>query len=277
MMKKRSENVKLSLNSKKFYDTHANFSLRSLLEYEISPGIKCKFDLILDNLDKNQRYNIGLDLGCSGNSFLYFLKTVKNNIYLDISEIPLSQYTSKEIRSIKCEEQPKDNNPICGDISLLPYANEKFDFVCSLDTLEHVKNDYLAISEISRILKENGICIITVPHRKDYYTEQDQIIGHYRRYEIGSLIKCFRKNHLICIRCFNVYGKLMKFAFLQTLDPMKTEKQLILLRQKYQSNPIFKYFWQVIVKFISKLMKLDAKYHKLRKGMNIGFIFIKGN
>ncbi|MEJ2295774.1 MAG: class I SAM-dependent methyltransferase, partial [Candidatus Lokiarchaeota archaeon] len=165
------------MNLKQFYDDHTNFSLRSIIEYEISPGIKCKFDLILDNLDKYKSYNIGLDLGCSGNSFLHFLKSVKKNIFLDISEIPLSQYTSEEVIFTNYEEKPKNNNPVCGDISRLPYANEQFDFICSLDTLEHVKNDVLAIMEMSRVLKDNGICIITVPHRKDYYSIQDQIIG----------------------------------------------------------------------------------------------------
>ena len=263
------------MNSKLFYDAHTNFSSRSLLEYEISPGIKCKFDIILYNLNRFQKYNNGLDLGCSGNSFLYSLENVKNKSFLDISEIPLTQYTSNSEIITKKKVTIDSINPLCGDIGNLPYLNEKFDIVCSLDTLEHIKNDEIAIAEISRVLKENGICIITVPHRMDYYTFQDQLIGHYRRYEFDQLIELFKKYHLICIRYFNVYGKLMKFVFLQTLNPKKTEQKLINLRHRYQSNLFFMLLWKVVVKVFSKLMKVDAKYHKLQSGMNLGFILIK--
>jgi ubiquinone/menaquinone biosynthesis C-methylase UbiE len=147
--------------------------------------------------------------------------------------------------------------------------------VCSLDTLEHIKKDSLAISEISRVLRKNGIAIITVPHRKKYFTYQDRIIGHFRRYEIEQITKLFEEYHLKCIRYFSVYGKLMKIAFLQTLNPSKTEQSLLSLREKYQSSLFFKLLWKVVVNLTSKLMKIDAKYHKFKNGMNLGFIFIK--
>lgn len=263
------------MNSKLFYDTHINFSLRSLLEHEISPGIKCKFDLILENLNINQRYRKGLDVGCSGNSFLYFLKNVRNKSFLDISAIPLRQYISKSKNLIDNKTYTRSVHPMCGDICHLPYANESFDIITILDTLEHIKNDEKAVLEISRVLNQKGVCIITVPHRRDFYTIQDQLIGHYRRYEIEQILKMFDENHLRCLRYFNVYGKLMKFVFFQTLNPRKTEETIINLRLKYRNNLLFKLFWKIVVKLISKLMKIDAKYHKLEKGMNLCFIFEK--
>ena len=219
------------MNSKSFYDNHKNFSLRSLIEYEISPGIKCKFDLILENFTLNKEFNNGLDVGCSGNSFLYFLKNIRTKSFLDLSNIPLSQYKSEAKSILKKRNNPIVTfNPICGDIIKLPYINDSFDLVCSLDTLEHIKNDTLAISEISRVLRKNGIAIITVPHRSKYFTYQDQIIGHFRRYEIEQIIRLFERCHLKCVRYFNVYGKLMKFSLLQTLNPGKMEQSLIKMR-----------------------------------------------
>lgn len=245
------------------------------MEYEISPGIKCKFDLILKNLDLNKKYKNGLDLGCSGNSFLWFLQNVRNKSFLDISAIPLIHYTSKSEDLMKNKNTVKLNNPLCGDICFIPFINETFDIVISLDTLEHIKDDHIAIAEISRVLNRNGLCIITVPHRKDFYTSQDQIIGHHRRYEIEQIIKIFEIYHLKCLGYFNVYGKLMKSVYLQSLNPRKTEEKIKLLRQKYKESLIFKLVWNVIVKLISKLMKIDAKYHKLKNGMNLGFLFQK--
>jgi len=265
----------LKLNSKLFYDAHTNFSFRSILEYDISPGIKCKFDLILENLDNNEKYTKGVDLGCSGNSFLLFLRNVRNKSFLDISDIPLTQYTYKSEAIVKNDNSSTYNHPICGDICNLPYSNETFDIITSLDTLEHIKNDKKAVAEMSRVLNRQGLCVITVPHRRDLYTIQDKMIGHHRRYEIDELIEIFENNHLRCISCFNVYGKLMKLVFFQTLNPKRIEESLIKLRLRYKTSLFFRLIWKIVVKLISKSMKIDAKYHKLQKGMNLGFIFVK--
>ena len=53
---------------KDFYDQHKNFSHRTSTEYLISPGIRCKFDLIRENLDTDKIFNYAIDLGSSGNS-----------------------------------------------------------------------------------------------------------------------------------------------------------------------------------------------------------------
>ena len=170
---------------KDFYDKHKNFSCRTSTEYYISPGIKCKFDILKKNLNTKETFSSGIDLGSSGNSILLFLDKMKNKSFLDITELPLKQY-----------RDTITYHPLCSDLKRLPYRNESFDFVSALDVLEHIKNDHLAISEISRIVKKSGIVVITVPHRMKYYTNQDQIIGHYRRYEIDEMVDLFRKFNL---------------------------------------------------------------------------------
>lgn len=164
---------------------------------------------------------------------------------------------------------------MCGDIAHLPYRNNSFDFISALDVLEHVKRDDLAISEISRILKTKGIAVITVPHRMKYYKAQDRLIGHYRRYEIEQMLCLFNKYKLKLITTFGVYGKMMKIAVLQSKDPKKLENNLIKLRNRYESNVMFRSLWNLFVFFSSILMKLDAKYRSLKKVMNIALIFVK--
>ena len=250
------------MNTKKFYENHKNFSFRTLSEYFISPGIKCKFDLLKKRIGSNF-FNDGIDLGSSGNSFLHFLENIIRKSILDIANQPLKQY----LNSIYI--------PVCGDITHLPYRNNSFDFISALDVLEHVKNDELAVSEISRILKERGIAVITVPHRMKYYTPQDRLIGHYRRYEIEQILYLFKKYKLKIITIFGVYGKMMKIGVIQSKDPKKFETNLIKLRNRYESNVIFRSFWDLFVFISSTLMKLDAKYRSLKKVMNIAFVFIK--
>jgi len=262
------------MDKKKFYEEHRNFSERTFTEYMISPGIRCKFDLIKKCLDSRTFYN-GIDLGCSGNSFIYFLDNIFHKSYYDIALIPLNQYSSSNFKIKNGKKIKKYWHPICGDITYLPYKNNSFDFISALDVLEHIKNDQLAISEISRILKRKGILVITVPHRMKFYTDQDHLIGHYRRYEINELISFFNKFSLKKIRVFGVYGKLMKIAEVQTINPKKVEERLQKLRNLYSSNVLFQRLWNIFVKISSLIMKLDAKYNSVSNKMNLGFIFIK--
>ncbi|MFX0105576.1 MAG: hypothetical protein ACFE75_08805, partial [Candidatus Hodarchaeota archaeon] len=74
---------------------------------------------------------------------------------------------------------------------------------------------------------------------------------------------------------FGVYGRLMTIADIQSTNPKKIEEKLIKMRNKYESNIVFQTFWNIIVRILSKLMKIDAKYHSLKKIMNIAFIFKK--
>ena len=250
--------------TKKFYDNHKNFSSRTLIEYYISPGIKCKFDLLKEHINTKKIYNYGIDLGSSGNSFLFFLDNINQKFSLDIADLPLKQYQDK-----------KNWYPLCGDLMKLPYRDETFDFLSVLDVIEHIKEDKSAISEMSRILKKNGILIISVPHRMKYYTNQDRLIGHYRRYEINQLISSFNKYNLRNLKTFGVYGSLMKIADIQAKNPKKIEENLLSLRNKYQYSIGFRALWNIIVKFLAKLMKIDAKYNSINKIRNVGLIFIK--
>jgi len=252
--------------TKDFYDKHKNFSSRTLIEYCISPGIKCKFDLLKEQIDTKKKYNYGIDLGSSGNSFLFFLENINQKFSLDIADLPLKQYINKS-----------KWHPLCGDLTKLPYRDNSFDFLSAIDVMEHIKDDDFAVSEISRVLKKNGIIVITVPHRMKYYTQQDRLIGHYRRYEINKIASLFKKHNLKVIHIFGVYGQLMRIADIQSMNPKKTEENLLNLRRKYLENPTFRKIWDQVVKIISSFMKIDAKYQPLKKDMNIGLILKKKN
>jgi SAM-dependent methyltransferase len=247
-----------------FYDKHKNFSLRTILEYYISPGIRCKFDLLKENIGNKRFFLRGIDLGSSGNSILSFLNNIEHKSFFDIADLPLNQYKNKFV----CY-------PLCGDLNHLPYRAGIFDFVSALDVLEHIEDDELAVSELSRILKKNGIVVITVPHRMKYYTTQDRIIGHYRRYEIGQLLSLFKKFNLKNLRIFGVYGRLMIITDIQSTNPKKIEENIMNLRKRYESNIGFRIFWNIIVRILSKLMKIDAKYLANHRIRNIGLIFMK--
>jgi ubiquinone/menaquinone biosynthesis C-methylase UbiE len=183
---------------------------------------------------------------------------------LDIADLPLRQYIKKT-----------NWHPLCGDLMKLPYRDGSFDFLSAIDVLEHIKDDESAVSEISRVLKKNGITLITVPHRMKYYTQQDILIGHYRRYEINKIASLFERYNLKVIRTFGVYGQLMRIADIQSTNPEYIEQNLLNLRTRYMSDSGFRKIWDFFMKISSTIMKVDAKYQPLKKVMNVGLIFRK--
>lgn len=49
------------------------------------------------------------------------------------------------------------------DLRSLPFAAESFDVVFASHVLEHIKEDYLALENIQRVLKPGGFAILPVP------------------------------------------------------------------------------------------------------------------
>lgn len=79
-----------------------------------------------------------------------------------------------------------------GDIMNLPFREGMFDVVTSFETLEHIEDDLRALSELHRVLRVGGICIVSTPnnwgcedhpyHVRDYtYESACERIGRFFR------------------------------------------------------------------------------------------------
>jgi len=71
-----------------------------------------------------------------------------------------------------------------------------FDTVFALNVLEHIEDDFSAINNCKKLLKENGVLIILVPSYELLYNKLDASLRHYRRYNKASLSKLFEDNGL---------------------------------------------------------------------------------
>lgn len=64
----------------------------------------------------------------------------------------------------------------------------QFDFVFALNVVEHIKNDQLALSNMSKLLKKDGIMFVLVPAYQFLYNKFDVVLEHYRRYTRAELL-----------------------------------------------------------------------------------------
>ncbi|MCF8428613.1 MAG: class I SAM-dependent methyltransferase [Bacteroidia bacterium] len=93
-----------------------------------------------------------------------------------------------------CFNFVKDNLKIDiekGTILDLQFAENSFDLVCAFDVVEHVENDQLAVKEMIRVCKSNGIVFVTVPAFMDLWSKHDEINYHFKRYIKKTLLPLF--------------------------------------------------------------------------------------
>ena len=92
-----------------------------------------------------------------------------------------------------------------GRITDLPYADGTFDLVAAFDVIEHVVNDRQVFSELSRVLKPDGVLLFSVPLHPAHWNEFDAVVGHARRYrpvELQALIE----EHGLVVKKSAVFG-----------------------------------------------------------------------
>ena len=82
---------------------------------------------------------------------------------------------------------------INGSITELPFEDKSFDLVCAFDVIEHVEDDQLAVSEMKRVAKNEGVLLITVPAFMSLWSHHDVINHHFRRYKINEIERLFDK------------------------------------------------------------------------------------
>lgn len=75
------------------------------------------------------------------------------------------------------------------------FKNNYFDIVLLLDVLEHV-DENPTLKEIHRILKPNGILILTVPAYQWLWSQWDVVLHHKRRYQYHQLKHVLTRNKL---------------------------------------------------------------------------------
>lgn len=78
------------------------------------------------------------------------------------------------------------------DVSTLPLADDLFQTAIALDVMEHVAEAPF-LAEIRRILKPQGLALLTVPAIPALWSYRDEAAGHLRRYTRRSLRQVLQK------------------------------------------------------------------------------------
>ena len=115
------------------------------------------FSLVLPHLREGARV---VDVGAGEG---YFSKMVGDRVQAELERAPESMLAACDLfpeffrySGIRCD-------PINADGSL-PYADESFDVACSLEVIEHIKDQFAFARELHRVVKPGGIAIVSTPN-----------------------------------------------------------------------------------------------------------------
>lgn len=133
------------------------------------------------NIPKNARI---LDIGCAAGTYLLLLKDLG---YTDLTAL---DYSPEAIELVK---EKGITNAFVMDGHKPGFEPNSFDVIISSDSLEHLENDQVALSNWHTILKPGGIAFVLVPAYKFLWTSHDDVNYHFRRYTKTDLVQKSRK------------------------------------------------------------------------------------
>lgn len=110
-----------------------------------------------------------LDFGAADGYFMQHVLKTNRSLHMFGVEVDV---TSLE----KCKQK---NLQVYPDLKKF---NKQFDVIYSLNTLEHIQNDYEALRLIYEKLSNKGRLYIYVPALMFLFSSMDKKVGHYRRY-----------------------------------------------------------------------------------------------
>lgn len=126
-----------------------------------------------------------LEVGCGEGRGITWL-TQKSKSYSAIDKI------AEVVEGLK-KKYPAGNFQ-SGNIPPLPYADHSFDCVVSFQVIEHIADDAAYLKEISRVLKPNGVALITTPNRPMSLSRNPWHEREYTADELTALAKKYFSN-----------------------------------------------------------------------------------
>ncbi|TSJ79359.1 class I SAM-dependent methyltransferase [Rariglobus hedericola] len=128
-----------------------------------------------------RREDLLLDCGAGTGLFAQEMQGICRVMVLDDHE--------EALRILKTRFGSEQILSLAGD--RVPLPDESLDYVTALDVLEHVPDDAAVVSGFHRLLKKDGIVVITVPASMALWSDWDEALHHYRRYHRAQLRTLF--------------------------------------------------------------------------------------
>lgn len=198
---------------------HEDYHKKTKIQYKVISDWNFTYRLIIPVLKKYLRRNLKvLDIGCgAGTIDFYLANKVYDIIGVDISEKAVKSciQTARNLglRNVKFQKVFFPKERIRG----------KFDFIIFTEVMEHLEDDRLALKEIHKLLKPNGILLLSTPsinaplHKLGLTKKFDKEVGHIRRYDSKQLIRLLNFSGFKIVTIYKTEGIIRNFLFVNPI------------------------------------------------------------
>lgn len=137
-----------------------------------------------------------LDIGCGNGYYDYFISNAVSGTYLGIDIKKKQTWKNQTIGNLEISFLEFDAQRI-GEL------NREFNFISSIQSLEHVKDDEKVFKEMNKCLDADGHIMITVPSKFSFF-----LYGYHgeRRYSLGEIDQKARKKGLLITETIKIGG-----------------------------------------------------------------------
>ena len=230
------------------------------------------FDALFENkhyvLLKNHLYNYLLrkkavekNISIQNQGFILEVGCGLSPLVTDTDTVVYSELSLQALQILK--RRQNSGSYVAADGMRLPFKTGTFDQTICSEVLEHLADDHKALQELARVMKPSGQLIITFPHRKIYFTYDDHVVKHLRRYELSDMEDKLRTVGLSPVSIQKVLGPLEKVTMLSVVSCFSLMQKFKPSKSKTNGSsnlisivlPLFK----LVNLFYAGLAWLDAK------------------
>lgn len=154
------------------------------LRFYISPYFIAKHYILKDIENILKQYSLRgslLDIGCGEKPYKSLFANIDTYTGIDFNNYSINKDFKGEV-----PEQYFSDNYL--DTLSLPYGDSSFDNAVAFQVLEHHKNPMKMISEVSRILRQGGYFLVTVPFLGGIH-EEPYDYQRFTRYGLTELFE----------------------------------------------------------------------------------------
>lgn len=196
---------------------HENYHRRTTAQKKLIDNKNFTYRLLLKVLEKKigaKKLRV-LDIGCGAGTICFYLANKGH----DVTGIDISQKAINECRVSAKNLGIKGVDFVRLDFPKENLRGKKYDIVILTEVIEHLEYDDLAIREISKLLRSNGLLILSTPSIKaplnklGLTKDFDKRVGHLRRYSLLSLKKLLKGNDFEIKEIVKTEGIIRNFLF----------------------------------------------------------------
>ncbi len=129
-----------------------------------------------------------IDIGCGARMGPYILSEAASNVVgIDNSE--------EAIQFCKRKWPRRNISYLTADATKIPFEDNKFDIAVSFEVIEHIEDYVTYLKEVKRILRPDGIFILSTPNRP-VASPSDKLsnVDHFREFDSEELRNILKKH-----------------------------------------------------------------------------------